>query len=119
MQPFKYNPNNNSGSYRHRITFQQFKETTDPETDRVVTDWVDVKTVWCAIKTIKGNEYLSAATQREHVERTYRFIIRYTPGINDSIQTRLVYKGRIFNIESILNDGESMKTLTIIGTEVV
>lgn len=119
MRPFKYNPDYNSGTFRHRITFQQMQETIDPKTDRVVTDWVDVKSAWCAIKTIKGREYLSAATHREHAERTYRFIVRYTESVDSSVETRIVYKGRTFNIESILNDDEAQKTLTIIGTEVI
>ncbi|KEF40118.1 phage head-tail adaptor, putative, SPP1 family [Schinkia azotoformans MEV2011] len=119
MQPFKYNPNFNSGSFRHRITLQQFMETTDPVTDRVIKDWVDIKSVWSAIKTIKGSEYLSAATTKEHAEKTYRFVIRYTPGIDHSVQTRIKYNKRIFDIESILNDDEDRKTITIIAQEVI
>lgn len=104
---------------KHRITFQQMQEYVDPDTDRVVTDWVDIKSVWCAVKTIKGREYLSAVTSREHVERTYRFIIRHTNGIDDSAQTRIKYKDRFFNMESVLNDDEENLTMTIIGVETV
>ncbi|MGS7463796.1 phage head closure protein [Bacillus paranthracis] len=102
---------------KDRITFQQLKEYIDPETDRPVKDWVDIKSVWCAIKTIKGREYISAASTRENVEKTYRFITRYTKDIDDSVKTRIKYKKRIFDMESILNDDEANRTMTIIGVE--
>lgn len=109
MQPYKYNPNFNSGTFRHRITIEQLQEVIDPDTDRVKKEWVQVRKLWCAIKTIKGNEYVSSAMEKERMERTYRFIIRYTPNIDNSIQTRINFKGRIFDIESILHDDEAKK----------
>lgn len=104
---------------KHKITFQQLQEYIDPDTDRPVKEWVTIKSAWCDIKTIKGSEYVSAATDREHVERTYRFIIRYTTGIDNSVQTRIKFKDRFFDIESILNDDEANRTMTIIGVEIV
>lgn len=119
MQPYKYNPNFNSGTFRHRITIEQLQEIVDEKTDRVKKEWMPIKKCWCAIKTIKGSEYVSSALEKEQMERTYRFIIRYTPNIDNSVQTRINYKGRIFDIESILHDDEAKKTITIVGVEVV
>lgn len=109
----------NPALFKHRITFQQFQETIDPDTDRVVIGWVDIKSVWCAIMTVKGSEYVSTATTKENIELTYRFIIRYTAGIDNSVQMRIKFNGRIFDIESILHDDELKKTITIIAVEVI
>jgi len=60
-----------------------------------------------------GHEYFAAASVQ--AERTYRFIIRYTPGINETM--KIDFQGRQFDIQSVLNDDEGKKTLTIIATE--
>lgn len=102
----------NPAHLKHRITF--FKEAEVEDNDGFkTTQPVDVCKVWSAIKTVSGSEYYSAdATQHKN---TYRFIIRYRDGLDPRMMIN--YKGRIFDIESILNDDERMKTLTIIAKE--
>jgi SPP1 family predicted phage head-tail adaptor len=115
MQPFKYNPNFNSGSFRHRITFQEFGETTDSD-GFSIQDWKDVKTVWAMIKTIQGREFYQAAAVQ--AENTTRFVTRYTTGINNKM--RIKYGERIFDIVAPpINDDEKNITLTIITNEVI
>lgn len=109
----------NPGDFKHRITFEQLIETIDPKTDRVIKKWSEIKKAWAIVKTIKGSEYVSAATTKENIERTYRFIIRYSLGIENSVQTRIKFNNRIFDIESILHDDELKKTITIIAVEVL
>lgn len=112
MQPFKYSPNFNSGSFRHRITFLKETITVD-ELMQENVEMVEVATVWCMIKTVSGREYFSAASTQN--ENTYRFIIRYKNGLTPDMQIK--FNERIFDIESILNDDELNKTLTIIAKE--
>lgn len=114
MQPFKYNPNNNSGSFRHRITIQEFTEGYN-ENGFPIEEWQDVKLVWAMIKTLKGSEFYQAASTQN--ENSLRFVIRYTTGLNPDM--RILYKNRIFEIESIINDDEMDKTLTIMCKEVI
>jgi len=102
----------NPGLMRHRITFQQYVSTED-ELGQQIGQWTDFWTCWAMIKTIQGREYFAAGAERN--EGTIRFIIRYTPGIDPAM--RIVYKGRIFDIESVINDDERNETLTIIATE--
>lgn len=104
----------NPGLFRHRITFQEFTETTN-KNGFPVQDWTDVKTVWTMIKTVSGREYYEAAATQN--ENTVRFVVRYTSGITPDM--RIVYKGRPFDIVSVINDDEMKKTLTIIAKEVV
>ncbi|MBO0961445.1 phage head closure protein [Neobacillus sp. MM2021_6] len=113
MQPFKYNPNFNSGQFRNRITFLK-PETVEDELGQEDTTWIDYKKAWAMIKTVKGSEYVSAGA--EHVVITSRFIIHYTEGITADM--RIDYNGRIFDIiEPPINDDELNKTLTILAKE--
>lgn len=113
MQPFKYNPPKlHSGQFRHKITFQKEIVTID-EYGIHRKELVEFATVWAAIKTVKGSEYYYAA-QTGH-ENTYRFIVRYRSDLHPSMKIK--YKDRSFDIESLLNDDEANKTITIIAKE--
>lgn len=105
----------NPGLFNKRITFQKYVSGTDQ--DGFPTEsWQDYKTVWAIVKTLQGREFYQAAAVQ--AENTTRFIIRYTKGINTNM--RVVYKDdRIFNIQSIINDDEANKTLTIIAKEMI
>jgi len=103
----------NPGDLRHRITIQEEEVVGTDDDGFDITGLVDVCKVWTAIKTIKGYEYVSAAATQH--ENTYRFIIRYRKGIDPRMIVN--YQGRIFEIESILNDDELKKYITIIGKE--
>lgn len=110
MQPFKYRTPINTGDFRHRINIQKPVETEDDLGQKDIT-WEDVKLVWAMIKTVQGREYLAAAAN--HSENTVRFVIRYSKGIDSSM--RIVYKDKVYEIDSVINDDEMNKTLTIIG----
>jgi SPP1 family predicted phage head-tail adaptor len=111
MQPFKYQPNFNSGSFRHRILIQKHQSIQDELGQDIGEEWVNVKSVWAMIKTMQGREYLEAAASRS--ETIVRFITRYTTGIDETM--RLVYKGKTYEIVAPpINDNELNKTLTII-----
>jgi len=106
----------NPGLFKHRITFQQYNHDAVndngfplPEDQR----WSEYKSVWAMIKTLQGREYVQAASTQN--ENTTRFVIRYTTGLNADM--RIVFKTRKFEIESIINDDERNKTLTIICKE--
>ncbi len=96
----------------HRITFLKSEDYKD-ELGQWIEEWVDFKKVWCAVKTVKGQEYFAAASTRS--ENTYRFIIRHTNEI--STHMKINFNGRMFEIESVLNDDEANKTITIIAKE--
>jgi SPP1 family predicted phage head-tail adaptor len=102
----------NPGQFRHKITLMK-PVTTQDEIGNTIEEWQPVRACWAAIKTVSGREYFAAASVQ--AERTYRFIIRYTPGINETM--KIDYQGRLFDIQSVLNDDEGRKTLTIIATE--
>jgi SPP1 family predicted phage head-tail adaptor len=110
MQPFKYKPNNNSGTYRHRIDILHPVPIED-ELGQEVVQWGIHKSIWAAIKTMQGREYFAAAATRS--ENTVRFIIRYVEDIDSSM--RIGHKNNMYDIISVINDDELNETLTIIA----
>lgn len=102
----------NPGLLKHRITLLKLVASED-DIGNTVEEWQEVRTCWAMIKTVSGREYIAAASVQ--AERTYRFIIRYTKGIDEAM--KIQYDGRLFDIKSVLNDDEERKTLTIIATE--
>ncbi|CAM5194099.1 head-tail adaptor protein [Lysinibacillus sphaericus] len=67
---------------------------------------------WADIKTLKGEDHAVAISQEHKI--TYRFIIRYMANV-DAFQ-KLRFKGKEYEIKSVLNDDERNKTLTIVAT---
>lgn len=100
----------NIGKFKHRITIQSYVETTDA-LGQIEQSWQDHKKVWSMIKTVQGREYFEAAATQN--EDTARFVTRYTTGIEPSM--RILYKGRTYDIQSVINDDEANKTLTIVA----
>lgn len=74
--------------------------------------WEPVAKVWADIKTLKGEDHAIAIAQEHRI--TYRFIIRYMANV-DAFQ-KLRFKGKEYEIKSVLNDDERNKTLTIVAT---
>lgn len=108
----------NPGLFRHRITFQEYDPDAVNENGFPLPEeqrWTNVKTVWAMIKTIRGREFFEAAAVQN--ENLVRFVIRYTNGLHPDM--RIVFKGRKFKIESIINDDELNKTLTIMSKELM
>nr|MDH3082572.1 phage head closure protein [Bacillus subtilis] len=49
----------NIGSLNKRITFLQYGNTTNDEGFEI-DGWTEVATVWAAVKTLQGREYIAA-----------------------------------------------------------
>lgn len=104
----------NPGKLRHRITFLR-PEEIENEIGETVIDMKPFKTVWGSIEPIKGREYLEA--RKIQPEVTYRIIVRYIEDITPDMM--IEFKGRIFNIQSILNIGERNQYMEIYAVEKV
>ena len=100
----------NPARFRHRIEIQEFAESVN-DNGYPVEGWTTKCYLWADIKTVKGSEMITSATEVN--TDTYRFIIRYTRGLHAKL--RVVFNGRTFDIQSILNDDELRKTLTVIA----
>ena len=103
-----------TNQFKHQITIQQQVEEQN-ENGFIINEWQDRHHLWAAIKTLRGREYYEAATTQN--ENTVRFVVRYTAGITPDM--RIQYKGRTFEILSVINDDERHVTMTIVAKEVM
>lgn len=104
----------NASKLRHRITIQRYEKTRDEWND-VIEDWVDHATVWASVEPISGREYW--AKHQTQAEVTHRVRIRYRPDITPSM--RILYGGRVFEIESVTDWQERHRDLQLMCKEVV
>lgn len=100
--------------FRHRVTIQELREGQD-EAGQPFQEWQDVATVWASVEPLRGTEYWAAA--QVQAERTVRIRIRYRPGIRPDM--RVLYTGRVFNIQSIIDPEERHRELQLMCREVV
>lgn len=113
MRPFKYNPDYNSGSFRHRIIFRDKAEGYDDDgfPEEV---WEDKTSQWAMIKTLNAREFYAVGQTMN--EAKIRFVIRYTESIHDGM--KIFYNGKEYEIETIINDDLKNETLTIPAKEI-
>lgn len=99
----------NPGELRHKIIFQ----IQDLEQDNEV--WNDVYRCWANITPIQGKEFYQAETINSDL--THRIRLRYKNGISSNM--RILYRGRIFNIVSVINDYEKNVSLQLMCRELI
>lgn len=100
------------GRMNKRITFCRYeeKENALSQTEQTLTE---VKTVWASVEPTRGREYQEA--QRIRPELTYKITTRYHKEVAPDMFIK--FKGRYFNIVSIINVKEKNEMLEIICTE--
>lgn len=80
--------------------------------------WIDVATVWAEIQPLSGREAIIAS--RISAEISHQITVRYQ-AIFDSpqqvAQMRVLYKSRIFNIHSALNEDEKRVQVILLASE--
>ena len=97
------------GKLNHRITFQI--QNLDSEEE----EWNDIVTTWASINPISGREYYQAETINSDL--THKIRLRYRRGITPDM--RILYKDRIFNIVSVINEYEKNAILQLMCRELM
>ena len=98
---------------RHRITFLKPTESKVNSLSENVPEYTEFMTVWAYVAPKTGREYEEA--QKLRAETTYNVVTRYFSGITTDM--RILFRGRIFYIESVLNIDERNEQLQIIAVE--
>lgn len=110
---------NNAGMFNKRITIQGLasgEPVRDEDGYPIEGSTSDINiSVWSMVKTVSAREF--SANKTTNSELTIRFIIRYRKDINTDMT--ILYKGQSYEIDSIINDNEEDKTLTIIAKLVI
>lgn len=83
-----------AGKLDRRITIQRFTETGRDEFNEPVMSWADVAAVWAQQRPDRGAERFAAAQVSGTSVMTFH--IRYRGDL--TVQDRLVYEGRTFEI---------------------
>jgi SPP1 family predicted phage head-tail adaptor len=103
----------NIARLNRRITLQRRESVKDDE--GIVTEgWADVAAVWAAVEPLRGREYFTAAAVNQ--ENTVRFRMRYRPGVTSEM--RVLYDGRIYDINSVIDVNESHQEIQLMCEEV-
>lgn len=86
----------NVGKMRHRIEIQVYSDFEN-ELGEMTKQWITYKTLWAEKKQLRGNNSLDA--DKEGIEYTYRFKIRYRNDLDESM--RIVHRGIVYDIKHI------------------
>lgn len=105
----------NFSKLRHRVTLLRPSGAVKNSMNEDVPSYVPVKTVWACVQPMTGKEYAEA--QKIRAETTYKIAMRHFPGLLPDM--RLEYKGRRFDIISVLNLGEKNEEMQLVAVEAV
>lgn len=102
------------GKFNKRITIVAEIEESKDEEGYPIGGEDEIATVWASVKPVSSKDYFSAkATQSENI---MQFRFRYRKGIDSDMS--IIYHDSKYEIESIINDEEADRTLTVMGKEV-
>lgn len=92
---------------RHRVQFQIQQHTQDPQSGAPIIEWVvanangvPLLSVPAEVLTGAGREFIASGTKQ--AETTARINVRWFPGLDES--WRVLWDGRVYNIEGISTD---------------
>lgn len=116
MKQFRYNENNHSGLYRHRILIRKRTLTTDELLQEIET-FEDYGRYWAMIKMLKGSEIMDAGREQTKVEK--RYVLKYAKSLDEFIGSEhtsfeVVQNGVVYDVKSALNDDDMNNTVTIV-----
>lgn len=90
-----------AGRLRHRVTFQERSVTLDAA-GALAPGWVDVLTCWAEVRSVAGIERVAVEVEQARATLTHQITIR-RPGLALRPSNRVLWKGRIFEIVSVLD----------------
>jgi len=103
----------NAGDLNKQVDLQQAYTVQDTFGEAIET-WLTVASgLWAEIKPLSARETIQA--NQQHAETSHQVIIRFRGGVR--ADQRLVYKGRYFYIQSIIDEMEENEKLTLLCVE--
>lgn len=90
-----------TGVLRHRVDVQRLTQT-DNDDGTFGESWLTVDSVWASVQPLTGVEYFEA--QQAKSLATHRVRMRHYPGL--TVKHRLLFNGRTFNIEAVMDIDE-------------
>ena len=106
-----------AGMLTRRIKIQR-PSTIKDSVGAPCRSWLDVATVWADTQPLSGKEAVIA--NRISAELSHQIIVRYQSLFDNPqqvAQMRVLYKARIFNIHSALNEDEKRTQIILLASE--
>lgn len=105
----------NTGKFNKRITFRRIVQKSDTLGDHPVPE--DVTTRWASVKGVRGSEYYEAKKLRP--EKAFIVHCRYFKIDDEEVspEMTIIYRGRILEIDSVINIDEEDQEYEIRATE--
>jgi len=89
-----------AGRLRHRVILQRSVKDQSPVTGGITESWVDIAIIRAEVAPSSAREFVAAMATQSEV--TTRITIRYRSAI--SSLDRILFRGKIYNIEGVLPD---------------
>jgi SPP1 family predicted phage head-tail adaptor len=102
-----------AGRLRHLITIQHQVATTG-ELGEPAVAWTDFASdVWADVRPVSGRAYMEAKQAQSEV--SHKVSIRFLSGVKADM--RVVFEGRVFQIEAVLDFEERHKEMQLLCVE--
>jgi SPP1 family predicted phage head-tail adaptor len=92
-----------NGKLRHRVSLQRLTHTQNTTTGEMVATWAEVAKVQASIEPLSAREFVAASANQSAVAA--RIVMRYRDDV--TAKMRIVYRGKVYNIEGVLPDTKS------------
>ena len=102
-----------AGDLKRKITLQTPAQEQD-SFGQPALGWSDFATVRASVEPLQGREFMAAAQMT--AELTTRFRIRYLAGVTEDM--RVLYAGRIYNIQSVIDTDDAHSELQLMAVAV-
>jgi len=104
-----------AGQLRQRVIIQKDTPTQD-SVGQPVPSWGTHLTRWAAVEPLTGREYFTA--QQTQAEVTTRIRLRYSSGHGITPKMRVIWDGRIFEIDTVAEVKSGRRELHLMCTEI-
>lgn len=101
---------------RHRVTLQK-PEMQAEGAAQFSAGWVDVATIWAEVMPTTSRSFTEELLLHEQLTArvSHEVFLRFRPDVEADM--RVVFKGRYFNIRSVVNIGERNSVLRLLVEE--
>jgi SPP1 family predicted phage head-tail adaptor len=100
-----------SGTLRERIAVREKVVTRDSYGAEAIT-WADFALLWASAEPISGREFVALRSAQSDL--AIRFRIRYTPGVQTTMQVR--WNGADYPIDSIIDRNARNREMELLCT---
>lgn len=102
------------GQMNRRVTIQTATRSAPDGGGGFVPGEPTEKETWAKVEPLEGDEQIQA--MQTGMKRPHRFTVRYRPDLLPT--SGVVYKGRTFDVKSVVDTAESHEELVILADEV-